>query len=694
MPDHERIPTSPAGRAVVAVNSIAEYVEAAAGVDISSGSIPVLQAHRGPVPAMAVALPVACAHRDDNWTGTVFVCDEELTPVGEVLGRSTGRPVREGTIAAATALSRSGPVTVVARSMMVTPERLAAMPVDARLGFVTGADFASVSALVARSVRHGPAAVGRLRDLRFDTLTDEETTPDRLTGASVTPSALRAAVADGVAVLVGRSHGRECLMHLRGGGICGRAEERPLLPVLPPVGSRWAEHPTACQQSDRCCRDDTSIGDHLRAADIPAAIAVLDGCRTAVAGGGKVRSEASIPLAMLDGMTLAVAVTIGMRGGCPHAGPLFRALLYAGLSLGEACAEVNGALAADPAGVGRLMLFGDAGLIPVPSAADPFDAARRLRDGERLAVPASSAALLVTGGLAIAAEPGGPLPVPRPDARSSWVLTEPATRPEAGIVLAPERLDARWHGRIRPWIERMRELPEMGLKVDHKALDVVARSAVTAVRARAEADHLAAAEAAVAAFATAQRDLAALQARLIEDEVQWASGNLYNFVDGWPQPWDVRMAPVPEICPQCRDRAAMRHRVRSGRGAGTDLCYVVCYLCSEVLAGVEDFPAEVTVEHPPEVRRGTTFEVSVSVTAPVGIPLDVAVGVTFTHEKRFHCSISDTLSFGLGPGRTRLLRFCGTSDAERAIPDWEPLTVMVAADGAVRFLLRSVWLRT
>src|SRR2546427_7548713 len=73
----------------------------------------------------------------------------------------------------------------------------------------------------------------------------------------------------------------------------------------------------------------------------------------------------------------------------PLAGRLFGALLRSGLGLGEIMAEVNGVIAADRASMGRLVLFGDAGLVPVPTAGSALEVQAGLD------IPAGPGAVLV-----------------------------------------------------------------------------------------------------------------------------------------------------------------------------------------------------------------------------------------------------------------------------------------------------------
>jgi hypothetical protein len=217
--------------------------------------------------------------------------------------------------------------------------------------------------------------------------------------------------------------------------------------------------------------------------------------------------------------------------------------------------------------------------------------------------------------------------------------------------------------------------------------------AAGAVRARADAEDLTAARSADAAFAEAERRLAELQYQMIDKDARWTSTTSASFVDGWPEPWQSETDEEIHQCPQCTGRCAIRHRVRSAGGAGPVLRYEVCVRCGVVVSGLEVFPAEVSVRSPAQVRRGDPVTADVTIQAPPEQPLDVAVGTSFFNEDRAHCRILDSRSLTLGPGERTTTTFVGTTDPDLTIPDAQALKVMIAADGAVRCLPRTVWIR-
>ncbi|MFF3672955.1 hypothetical protein ACFYYS_03090 [Streptomyces sp. NPDC002120] len=686
-----------AGRTILRVEDPTEYAGHAQAVDEKSSPLPVLAAVWDRFVDSCTSLPTGPGATTDlaskHWRGTVFVCDEEYAAVGEVLARATARPLQTGTFAEAAELSRTTPVTMVVGSGQLGPKHLAAIPVEGQLGLFVTRSPAAASALAVRNVLNGPAAAA-LGDVFVDALSPEDSAPGRLSGPDATPARLRGEIGDGVAILTGRGHARDCVMHLNGGGICGRSEDQPLLSVLPPLGDGYAEHPTACQQGGGCWRGDVAVERHMRASQVRAAFVMLDSCRTAVVGSGAVRTDVSIPLTMLEGATLSVVVAAGVRGGCAHAGQLFQALIRSGFPLGLALSETNGAIAAERDGLGKLVLFGDAGLIPAPTIPDPSDLIPCPVEGNMATMEhRQGAVLLETSHELIAAVAQGPLVVPRLQGGSSWVLTQAAGRGGGKVVTAPPHLGEAWLQRALPWLNHLRALGGQGLKPDRAALDGVHHKAITAVRERAQATDAQAAQKAITAFESALAELAAAQKRLVADETEWVSTSFYSTTESWPLPWLSYTEPDLRACSQCGTQAAVCHRIRTAAGVGLPLHQLVCVRCGEVEAGADDFAAQVTAHAPPEVRRGSPFTVRIEVSALPDRPVAIALGAAIVGERILGCTLASTLSFQLAPGERKSVEITGTSDASQAKPDLQPVKILIAADGAVRCLTRNVWLR-
>jgi hypothetical protein len=309
-------------------------------------------------------------------------------------------------------------------------------------------------------------------------------------------------------------------------------------------------------------------------------------------------------------------------------------------------------------------------------------------------IPAGPAAALVDGTGLLPVRPGGPVVVSRADGTTSWALTEAYGRSTGPVAPAPRPLDVPWRDGFRPWSQRLRELAEIGLRIDGDRLDALDRAARTAVQQRAEAEHLGAAREAAEAYASACAGLFALQHGAVEQELAVVARSFYHSYGGWPEPWQVlRTADDAEQCPQCADVTAVRHDITPAAGTGPRLCYLVCSRCGEVLCGAAEFPATVRVTAPAEVARGERFRLAVEVTARADRAVAVTVGAAFRRQDLLRCRLDGIASVELPAGTGHTVELTGESDRERTIPDMHNIYVLVAVDGAVRCLTRAVWLR-
>lgn len=670
-------------RSVTVVDDAAEYARLVREIGADGSAIPVLRRAL----ARGFDEPPAGAALALRWSGVVAVVEPARRAMGECLARATGREARDMSLADAIRHSLHEPTTVIGTASSVTPAELASVPPGARLGFLVADEPATLSAIVARNVLWAPILAGR-GDVAFDMLAEEDDDQAILTGERLTPGAVRAAVGDGVRVLTGRSHGRNCLMHLNNGGICGRAEEQPALAQPPPLTDSWMPKPTACQQGPRCWREDVTVEGHLRAATIRAAVAVLDSCGTATVADSAVRTDVSLPLNMLAGRSLAAVCGVGVRAGSPDIARLFRALVRHGLPLGEAMREVNLSIDGDPYAMGALALFGDAGLSLTDRSPAGFGDPVEATGDKPISVEPGQLVLAGADEL-VPVKPNGPLLFPRTAGAGTWVY---GRHVGGDVVAAPIRIDDLWRDRVRPWLARLRAVGGMGLTVDRQAVDAAQRAATAAVIARGGARHFEAAARAVGDFETALTALAALQERLVADEVTVASNRVYYFARTWPKPWASQTATGPEACPQCGQIAVTRHSLRSAAGASEPLLFLSCARCAEVMSGAAESPVEATVGLPPEVRAGTGFTLTVTVSNTAPHPVAVSVGAAFVHEPRKRCRMAAHSASTVAAGETVTFDFPASTEVE-AIPDMKQIRVFVAADGAVRCHSRYVWLR-
>lgn len=677
-PDHE----------VLRLGSIDEYTRHSA-VMTDSSPIPVLgRRWAGKDPFLP---ELQTAKTSVPWAGSVMACSPSLAPIARVLAVRSGRPLYTGSLMEALDRSLTEEVAAVVSLDEVTPAVLAAIGRSSKLGLVTGRSFETVSALAARTLIYGPGAILNRHDLSFDALSDESSTSDRLAGAHATPRRLHSALAGGVAFLTGSGHGRDCLMHMDGGGICGRMEDIPLLQIQPPISQAQFNHPTSCQQGGGCWRNDVSMDDHLRAADIDASFVLLDSCRTAVASDGAVRSDVSIPLSLLEGSALSAVSAAGTRGGSPASGHLFKWLVRAGLSVGAAVYEVNDAISAERDGLGKLVLFGDPGL--VPGAANKIE--EIVVDSSVPARIFSVPGVTLARGKSVIAEAGSRLLVlPRTTQDTFWILPALDGSIGGGVVESVPSTGAHWSNVLSPLLRRLSDLTHLGLDVPAHDIVELRQRALGALRGQFQAKFDNEMETAVSEYHQVVTDTLSIQQQIVADEVELIRTSFYNFVDGWPEPWDVSTVEERMSCPQCLDLTAIKYGIRPDSGLTNRLQYEVCTRCGEVLSGAETIRCTISASVPSEVKRGGGFSVSLELTATAEESVSVSVGIAMTNESTFGCVLSGVRSVTLHPGQSATMSFHGTTNEIDTTGDLQPVKILAAVDGSLQCITRSVWMRS
>lgn len=293
----------------------------------------------------------------------------------------------------------------------------------------------------------------------------------------------------------------------------------------------------------------------------------------------------------------------------------------------------------------------------------------------------------------MAEEPDGPLILPRPGGDSSWALTASAGRRPGPVTRVPGRADGQWAERTEPWFARLDGLRNVGVQADFSHLDSLRDRGARALHARATATVVKEARAAAAESEAVMRELSFFQSRIVAGETDWIRQNFSSYADSWRRPWSVRTEGEALPCPQCGSVTAIHHRVRPSAGTGTEQMYLICARCGEVAAGGEDFPVDVRLRLPSEVRLGEKFVLSVLVAAPADRPSTVSIGAAISNEPLVQCTLASTEEVELAAGEERVVEFTGSSDAGRTRPDQHPLKVVVAADGGVRCWTRGLWLR-
>lgn len=651
-----------AGITAVRVSNEAEYLERAGDASV----VPILSAAWEQFEATArVWAPRLTSPSREHWKGLVAYAEEDAGRLAAVLAGATGRPlVQVNTATEALSLSLDSPVTMVCEAGEVTPELLAAVAPEHMVGFLTASDHATASLLVAKNVLFAGALAG-LPDVTFDAIGGVQEGERVLAGRFATPTALKAEIGAGAAILAGRAHGRDCLMHLHGGGICGRAWSGRAPSAVPlHLGMQGSSHYTACQQSDRCWRDDVAPSDHVRAQELRVGVAVLDGCRIAQVGEGTIGTEVSIPLSLLGGHALAVICGAGTRGGFADAPEQVRSDIRSGAAIGQALAAANMTIERRVGAGGKLILLGDAGLCLSP------DQDRRVTRpiGEFIANPDSAA----KAGEQRAKSPG------HPSQTSDFRFGQNFDRSSSTLLA------------LSKWVGRLQSAEALGITFKPNHLDAI-KSRISAIDTTAAIDATREESARSDEVDSCTAALSAIQTDIARRELEWISSQFYQFTDGWAKPQSSSSSTYRETCPQC-SRASVRVQDFDLLGYGADFRLVDCIRCGALMSGFRDFPLELRVSVPPEAQVGAGFNVEVCVSNVMDEPVRVDLVAAFHNGRRTHAHLRTHSAFTVGPGERRTHSFEASTGPD-AVPDLHPLTIFIIAEGAVRAYSRSVWMR-
>ncbi|WP_188188812.1 hypothetical protein [Nonomuraea sp. SYSU D8015] len=138
-------------------------------------------------------------------------------------------------------------------------------------------------------------------------------------------------------LLVLRSHGRECCVHLPDGVICGRSDVPGTRPEPAPSGRRIP----ACMLGAGCYRHDLEPEDRIPARTLAGDVIYVHACEPVVPGVSAMPHSVNVALGFLDGTTVAVVGAVGRQRSDPNAEKVLAAALDDGLRLGEAVRRLN-----------------------------------------------------------------------------------------------------------------------------------------------------------------------------------------------------------------------------------------------------------------------------------------------------------------------------------------------------------------
>lgn len=656
-----------------------EYAEAVAEFAEGGGfgPMPVLE---GPALARLAGLREA----SPTATGQVVAGDAEFHPVAAALAAATRRPLWTGSLDEARRAAENDVVTFVVAPGSIGPEELAAVADGGpALGLFTAHDLTAASALAVRCARPGRWTS------EDQLLADNVSTPPALLrhggrqrSWQLRTRALRAETAEPLSLFVARSHSRDCLLHLDDGGICGRVNDDPVL--RPPVRRRGhEEQPTSCMLGHGCWRADLPMGTHVRATDIDAAVAVLDGCATLAVSRGRVATEANLALGFLAGSALAVVGAAGARSGPGLVAPILRTMLACGVPLGAAVSELNAIIDAEPSAQGPLVLLGDAGL----RLAEPAPLPDGGTAGYGAAVVSSS-----EGPVLVDHDLDEVLVCPRPGRAEHWVASLDGNALPAPLRTVTSSRDLRAEfDHLGRWTDALGETVLFGAQVPEHTRTTLRRG--LSARTRCTDVHSVAAHRRVADQADALRAaLTEAQESIVAEHVDTIAATFFSFDDRWePQVW-FRREPGLSSCPQCSARALTDHTVEfPGAPGHLPMTFASCARCGKTASGHRMPDHEIELEWPGDLDAGEPFEVAAAVTNRGSVPSTITVGASIAFLERMAADLRGMATVVVEPGATERVVVRGTHDTGRARSEMQNVLFVVMADGRLATHVRNIW---
>ncbi|BAJ29147.1 MULTISPECIES: TFIIB-type zinc ribbon-containing protein [Kitasatospora] len=599
-----------------------------------------------------------------SWDGTVVsATGDRADAAAAALANRTGRPhLRLADLAEVFALDARGPLTVVASPEAVGDRWLARASQRDHIGLLTARGPRRLAALVERTVS-APTWLGE-RSVLIDATADR-------------PAATREEVrraADGGGTLVLKAHGRECLVHLADGVICGRTADEPL---VRPDGRRPLGL-TSCVQGEGCYRLHYGDAELLPAASLGAGIVFIDSCLVQKVGDTQFTSDTTLAPTLLEGGAVAVVASPWLRGGHYAAGPQFAALLRDGLSLGAAVAAVNRGVADCERAYGRFVLLGDPGLVPYPGRrlpagriGEPLDLAA---GGVRIAPGADPGRITVRGPADALRQPdGGILLVARGE--PGEVRVEPASdRPAERFAVLADRTAAA--GRL--WT--------CGFTGERFRPDA-ARTELAEVWAEL-ADALGS-ERAVRGLDRGRDLLDGIDRAVAEQLTSLTAQGRYHFMDSYSDASRV-LAQEPESCPECGSEGLRLHW-RHALDPDAERTLLSCPVCGEVVDADRRAAVSCRLEGPRHTVRGEHLVQRAVLANRTSRPVVAHLGYALLHEDLYGTEWATTLTVPLAPAEERSVDVGGPVPPHFDVADRHGLRLFAVAEGRISTYSRYLW---
>jgi hypothetical protein len=327
----------------------------------------------------------------DTRPGVVLSAGSDTTrSVAGLLARATGRPHRHvppKDVSSAIKELRGEYVAVVLQLPELDEVGDWLGDYGDRVGLVTARSLASLVALVHRGLTLGQLGPGEVRRLIHPALPGAE-------GADVVSfGELDRLRGQRTGLLLLRSHGRECCLHLPDGIICGRSDAPGVGRREPaPAGTRVP----SCMHGEGCYRHDLTADDRAPAYEIAGSVVFAHSCAPVAAGINALPHQVNLSLGFLEGVSVAVIGAIGRHEADHRADDIVATRLSQGERLGDVLATINTLGERDCGELSRFALLGDPALTLPENLCQELDgpAASPNTSG---AVPGTSGAGVVLG---------------------------------------------------------------------------------------------------------------------------------------------------------------------------------------------------------------------------------------------------------------------------------------------------------
>lgn len=587
---------------------------------------PQLERYRSRLAARGIgSLPAVQARVWPGWVVS-FGADRSRA-VGALLARASGRPHRHVPVEAVTGVVEecgSALVALVAHLDDLDAAGDWLLSAESRAGVVTARGTAALVTLVYRTLTAPAVATGEPVTRRLIHPTMSGASAADVTGFDEMP-----ALTDGRAeLLLLRTHGRECCLHLPDGVICGRATapgERP-----EPVGAGLRA--PSCMKGAGCYRTDIPQSSRIPAHDLTGDVVFTHSCSPIAVGVNAMPHDVNVALGLLDGTTVAVLGAVGRHMADPRASEVLLAAVRRGERLGDILRELNDLGAGEMGERSRFGLLGDPAFTPAPAATEP--------SGD--AGPGSAAA----------PAPGG---------------SDPVLRRLADDVL--------------PALTRLTWL-DVPLGLEHLVGLGDAVRAAWDRRMAGAAGVPAAAEAAVSCATAVQRDMIERYVHTIHTTWwQFASSELGAMhQSGWR----------PASCAHCGRTSARAVRYRSGLAPSVELTVDLCRRCGLTRWQVGEALLDQAADMDVPMLAGETVTLSLRLHNTSSRPLTVAAGLAFVNGGYHRLPEPVTWTAELDPGERRTLHARPEVRGPHPNPDMFEAVFVTCADGNLTVLPVSV----